>query len=74
MIMEVNKMATKTKKNLKEMVKVPTKTTTIHMTEKMKENMDFIKARSHEESGIKLNNSGVVALALACYAERLGRK
>ena len=67
-------MAIKKKKEQKEMVKVPTKATTIHMTEKMKENMDFIKAKQHSESGIKLTNSGVIALALACYVESLGRK
>ncbi len=68
------KMATTKKTTKKEMVKVPTKATTIHVTEKMKENLDLIKAKQHDESGIKLTNSGVIALALACYVESLGLK
>lgn len=62
-------------KGKKEMVKVAAaKVTTVRMTDKMQENLDYIKAKQHEESGIKLNNSGVVALALANYAESLGQK
>ena len=66
-------MATK-KTKTKEMVKVESKPTTIRMTEIMKKNLEDIKAKQHELSGIRLNNSGAIALALAAYAESLVSK
>ena len=69
------KMTTKVKAKAKEkeMVKMPTSVaTTVHMTEIMKRNLEAIKMKQHEASGIKLNNSGAVALALAFYAQSLG--
>ena len=67
------KVKAKAKAKEKEMVKMPTSVaTTVHMTEIMKRNLEAIKIKQHEASGIKLNNSGAVALALAFYAQSLG--